>query len=325
MGNIKIWTHGTLPSQIASPFYNTYTYNYSPGDYLTYNFTGTSCCPLAPSDYFIGAGQGFFVQMVDGPATTDVVTFSNSLRSNTYDNSNFYRIAGPNSEPTVNVNIERHRFWLDLVNSNLVSDRTLVGYVEGATHGKDNFYDSATQITGAMSIFTLIGNEKYQIQGKALPFATNDEVLVGVTTPSNGFYTIAIAAVDGLFETQNIFIRDKKTNSIHNLKNGPYRFYSTAGTELTRFVIIYDTQLRLENTEFTNEVAIQTQETITVLSSHIPIDSVTVFDLVGRTLGKCEGKNALRIELKNLPKNKAPLIVQTKLSNGEYKAEKVIF
>ena len=82
--------------------------------------------------------------MIDGPATSDVVTFNNGLRSNTYDNSNFYRTSDYIIEPPVNVNIERHRFWLDIVNSNLVSDRTLVGYVQGATQGKDNFFDSNT-------------------------------------------------------------------------------------------------------------------------------------------------------------------------------------
>jgi hypothetical protein len=53
-GNIKIWTHGALPSVISSPFYQSFVYNYNLGDYLTYNFTGTSCCPAANADLFIG-------------------------------------------------------------------------------------------------------------------------------------------------------------------------------------------------------------------------------------------------------------------------------
>lgn len=48
-GNIRLWTHGTLPTPLqSSPFYGSFTYNYTPGDYYTYNFTGTSCCPTAP-------------------------------------------------------------------------------------------------------------------------------------------------------------------------------------------------------------------------------------------------------------------------------------
>ncbi|WP_264511001.1 pre-peptidase C-terminal domain-containing protein [Flavobacterium sp. N1719] len=325
MGNIKIWTHGTLPSQIASPFYNTYQYNYSPGDYLTYNFTGTSCCPAASSDYFIGAGQGFFVQMIDGPATSDVVTFNNGLRSNTYDNSNFYRSSDYIIEPPVNVNIERHRFWLDIVNSNLVSDRTLVGYVQGATQGKDNFFDSNTLTTGAMSIFTLIGTDKFQIQGRALPFNSMDEVPVGIVTPSAGFYNIALAAVDGMFQSQNIYIRDKDLNIIHNLKSGPYRFYSTTGTRTNRFIIIYDYNLRQEESTLSNEIAIVTNETITVQSTTIPIETITVRDLLGRVLGTFEGNNEYSVELINTPKNKVPLIIQTQLANGTVTTDKIIF
>lgn len=325
MGNIKIWTHGTLPSQIASPFYNTYQYNYSPGDYLTYNFTGTSCCPAASSDYFIGAGQGFFVQMIDGPAASDVVTFNNGLRSNTYDNNNFYRSSDIINEPPVNTNIERHRFWLDIVNSNLVSDRTLVGYVAGATNNEDNFFDSNTMTTGNMSIFTLIATNKYQIQGRKLPFNSMDEVAVGVTTPTNGFYTIALAAVDGLFQTQNIYLRDKDLNVIHNLKNGPYRFYSTTGTRTNRFIVIYDYNPRLEESASLNEVTVTRSEIVSVQSTILPIESVKVFDVVGRVIGEFDGKNEYKVDLIHLPKNNVPLIVQTKLSNGEYKAEKIIF
>lgn len=325
MGNIKIWTHGTLPAQIASPFYNSYIYNYSPGDYLTYNFTGTSCCPAAAADYYIGAGQGFFVQMIDGPAATDVVTFNNGLRNRNYNNSTFYRTADYILEPPVNTNIERHRFWLDIVNSNLVSERSLIGYVEGATNGVDNFFDSNTLTSGAMSVFSLIGTNKYQIQGRKLPFNSMDEVPIGITTPSNGFYNIALAAVDGLFETQNIYIRDKDLNIIHNLKNGPYRFYSTNGTRLNRFIIIYNYNLRQDEASATNEVAVIGSETISVQSTMIPIASVSVFDLVGRVIGKYDGNNDFTVVLKDLPKNNTPLIIQTQLNNGEYRSEKIIY
>ena len=325
MGNIKIWTHGTLPAQIASPFYNSYLYNYSPGDYLTYNFTGTSCCPAAGSDYFIGAGQGFFVQMVDGPAATDNVTFNNGLRSNTYTNSTFYRTADNIIDPPVNTNIERHRFWLDIVNSNLVSERSLIGYVEGASNGVDHFYDSNTMTSGAMNIFSLIGTNKFQIQGRKLPFNSMDEVPIGFTTPANGFYSIALAAVDGLFQTQNIYIRDKDLNIIHNLKNGPYRFYNTNGTRLNRFIIIYNYNLRQDESASTNEVVVISADTISVQSTMIPISSVTVFDMIGRVIGNYEGNNEYSLTLENLPKNNTPLIIQTKLSNGDYLSEKIIF
>ncbi|MFN7014894.1 MAG: hypothetical protein ACK4ON_11560, partial [Bacteroidia bacterium] len=161
MGNVKLWTHGTLPDIIASPFYNTFIYNYSPGDYLTYNFTGTSCCPTAGADLFIGSGQGFFVQMTDGPAASDNITFTNSLRSNTYSNSTFYRLSNSNVSNSINVeNLERNRIWLDIIDSNNNSDRTLFGYIENATMGNDSFFDCITQNTGGIAIYSLLDDAK---------------------------------------------------------------------------------------------------------------------------------------------------------------------
>lgn len=323
MGNIKIWTHGTLPSQIASPFYNTYTYNYNPGDYLTYNFTGTSCCPAASDDYFVGAGQGFFVQMIDGPATTDTVAFNNGLRSNTFDNSNFYRV-NPFFEPPVNVELERHRYWLDIVNSSQQSERTLVGYVQSASNGKDNFFDSNTTILGSLSIFSLIDTEKYQIQGRALPFNPMDEVPVGFHAPASGRYNIALAAVDGMFNDQDIFIRDKDLNIVHNLKVSPYRFTTTAGTRLNRFIIIYNNGLK-QSVEAEDEVTVVTQETIQVSSAREVIASVTVLDMLGRVIGQYDQINASQFEVPNLTRNQTPLLVQTRLANGIITATKIIF
>ena len=124
-GNIKLWTHGTLPSAITSPFYGSFAYNYSPGDYLTYNYTGTNCCPTAGEDLYVGAALGFFVQMNDGPSATDSVVFDNTLRHQNYSNNNFYRSSNTSSGGFAN--IERHRIWLDLLDANSNSDRMLVG------------------------------------------------------------------------------------------------------------------------------------------------------------------------------------------------------
>jgi hypothetical protein len=326
LGNIKVWTHGNLPSAIASPFYNTYQYNYNPSDYLTYNFTGTSCCPAMSDDYFIGAGQGFFVQMIDGPAATNTLLFDNSLRSHPYANTTFYRSSSYINAEIANVNLERHRFWLDLVNSNMVSDRTLVGYVQTATNRNDNFFDSNTMVSGNMAIFTMIGTEKFQIQGRSLPFNPNDEVALGVHLPCTGFYNIALAAVEGIFQNQAIYVKDKDLNVIHDLRVGPYRFYDNAGTRLNRFIIIYNTQPRTTYKMNENdELYVITKENIAVQNILQTIEEITVFDTLGRNLGKFEEIKENQFIITSMPKNNQPLIVQIKLANGEYKSEKIIY
>ncbi|WP_298303552.1 hypothetical protein [Flavobacterium sp.] len=328
-GNIKLWTHGTLPSIIASPFYNSYLYNYSPGDYLTYNFTGTSCCPAAASDLFIGAGQGFFVQMIDGPAGSDIVTFNNGLRSASYDNSLFYRMSTPltQTNSTFDVNaLERNRIWLDLISSNNQSDRTLFGYIEGATMGRDSFFDSQTLKTGSMSIYSLINSDKFLIQGRQLPFDVYDEVPIGAHLQNSGSYDIGIGGLDGIFTTQNIYLKDKELDIIHDLKVSPYRFSAQSGTINNRFKIVYlNGSLNNNDLSLNNNIAVITNENIVIRSSNEKLHSITVFDVLGRNLGVYKDINSTEFTIKNLLKNNTALFLQIKLENGVLKNEKIIF
>ncbi len=290
-GNVRLWTHGTLPSVIQpNPFYGSFISNYSPGDYYQYNFSGTSCCPTAASDLFIGAAQGFFVQMIDGPPVAEVdnntVAFTNSLRNTSFSNSTFYRTQNTTTTTLVDVNnIERNRIWLDFINStNNQTDRILFGYIENATMGKDSFYDCSLQNTGGTIIYSLIDDAKFGIQGRALPFDLNDEVPIGINAPIQGNYTIAIVAVDGLFNNQNIYLKDNLLNITHNLKVSPYNFTSLSGEINNRFKIVYITNaLGINNPNEINAFAMISNNTIRVESSEL-IKEITVYDIAGKLI-----------------------------------------
>ena len=89
-GFVRLWTHGTLPSNTNSdPFYNNYASNYSAADYVTINGSGATSGPGTLS--VIGGGQGFFVLMNPGVATSSTAIFNNAMRNNIYSNSQFYR------------------------------------------------------------------------------------------------------------------------------------------------------------------------------------------------------------------------------------------
>ncbi|WNM19081.1 fibronectin type III domain-containing protein [Flavobacterium capsici] len=325
-GNIKLWTHGTLPANIASPFYDSFAYNYSPGDYLTYNFTGTSCCPLAASDLFIGSGQGFFVQMIDGPAATDFISFNNDLRSSTYSNSTFYRTLNePNNNFDIN-SLERNRIWLDIINSNGQSDRTLFGYIEGATMNRDSFYDCVTQNTGGTLIYSLIDNTKYSIQGRSLPFDINDEVPIGVNIPSSGNYSIAIGAVDGLFNYQNIYLKDILLNITHDIKTSPYQFTSQSGIINDRFKIVYQqNSLGINDLSINNNIKVITNDEVAVSSSNLQMDSIIVFNVLGQKINTYNNINNNYFTLNNLRKNNTTLLLKIKLNTGEIIIRKVLY
>lgn len=235
-GNIRLWTHGTAISNTnANPFYGSFSYNYSPNDYVSYNGTGST-----PPGFNgkIGAGQGFFVIMNDGASTSSTVTFNNSLRSAAYDNSQFYK--HNNSTETV-MEPERNRIWLSLVNSSNVAASTLIGYVTDATYGEDRLYDATHKVSSSLGIYSWIDDKTYIINGRPTPFDDNDYVKLGASVPSNGTYTIAINKLDGLFSSNNqdIFLEDTELNIVHNLKAAPYTFVGTAGNYKHRFILRY--------------------------------------------------------------------------------------
>jgi hypothetical protein len=333
-GNVRVWTHGILPTNIiSSPFYGSFLSNYSAGDYLTYNFTGTSCCPAAASDLFIGAGQGFFVQMIDGPAVAlaanVTVGFTNSLRSATYSNSTFYKTQNLTTSSPIDVtNIERNRIWLDLVNSNNQTDRTLFGYIENATMQKDSFYDCITQNTGGTLIYSLVDDTKFSIQGRALPFDVNDEVPIGINTPTQGDYTIAIAAVDGLFNTQNIYLKDNLLDVTFDLKANPYHFNTTqTGGINDRFKIVYiDNALGTPTHQFDqNDIKVFTNEEVAITSGNLVMESIVVYNLLGQKLDFYDNVNSHYTVLSNLHKNNTTLLLKIKLQTGETVTRQILY
>lgn len=318
-GFIKIWTHGTLPSTaIADPFYNNYVYNYTPGDYITYNSSGTSSGPGVFNGN-IAAGQGFFVLMKHtSVATSENVTFNNSMRSSTYDNAQFFRNSNENG-----------RIWLDLVASNGTNIRNLVAYTDGASNDRDRLYDAITDEKLNLNLYSLIGETPMTIQGRTLPFDQNDRVPMGVKIPQDGNYSIAIGVVDGFFTdaNQEIYLEDKVTNVIHNLRDAPYSFTSVAGNHTNRFILRY-TNETLGNDDVISDEAnlwVISSDVLSVKSTKNEIQSVRVFDVLGRHLAYYPNVGGYEVPLKTIQKNNAGLIIQVTLSNGTVVSKKAIY
>ncbi|CAM3965718.1 hypothetical protein FLJU110815_09270 [Flavobacterium jumunjinense] len=322
LGNVRLWKHESLPSSaIQNPFYGSYGENYNPNDYLTYNLLGANCCPAIGSDLLIGSGQGFFVQMLDGPTATDNVTFDNQMRNVTYDNSLFYK--------GMNANLERHRLWIDVTNlSNNQFDRTLLGYIEGATMDEDNFFDSTViPNNDAMTFYSLINNNAFTIQGRALPFDENDEVFLGIDIITQGNYTIGIGSLDGLFQQQNVYLEDMELNIVHDIKQSPYQFTSNVGKIINRFKIVYlNTTLNTTDFDLENDVTvINSNNDIKVISNNELLDSIVVYDVLGRRLANYGQINLKEFTLDDFTKNNTTLLLQIKLQNGSVVNKKMIF
>ncbi|MGX7666981.1 GEVED domain-containing protein [Flavobacterium pedocola] len=320
-GFIKLWTHGTLPSSaIADPFYENFVANYTVADYITFNYLG-SLSPIF--DGKIAAGQGFFVLMNHtSAATTENVTFTNTLRSNANRNDQFFR----DSEGTS----EKHRIWLDLISPSNAGSRTLVGYATGATHGKDHYYDApALDVKTDFEIYSLIGDERFNIQGKGLPFDSADVIPLGIKAPTSGNYTIAIGTVDGMFAetTRKIYLLDKQLNVTHDLKVAPYSFTTNSGVNDNRFELHF-TESTLGNndvSELTNSVLVYTDSKLNIKSGMEPIKEIAVYDILGKLIVEKNDINDNNFTVNNLAPTMSTLVVKITLENGVVVSKKVIF
>lgn len=318
-GSVRIWTHGLLPDiAFNDPFYNNFGYNYSPNDYIVHNGTGTVTGPLGFNG-FIASGQGFFVLMNDGPATTETVTFKNSMRNVTHDNNQFYRQSNQTQGE------EDFKIWLDFIPQNGNPVRTLVGYVDGATNEKDRLFDASTKVDGSSKMYSLIDNKPFIIQGRALPFDENDTVLMGYNTTSAGVFTIAIAAEEGL-GNKKVFLEDKQLNLIHDLTTSPYIFDTNPGVFNTRFVLRYNSGI-LSNSDFnqvtSNVIAFASNGQLHVKSSKEKINRITVFDVLGRTLFSQTGQISNDFST-SLNFSNQTVIVQIEVEYGKFVTKKLI-
>ncbi|WP_268848192.1 T9SS sorting signal type C domain-containing protein [Flavobacterium aestivum] len=265
-GTIYFWTHNTAISNLT----------YSSTDYASYNGVGgVNTLPAAsggatPSGN-IAAGQSFFTVTKKGVGFTGSVTFNNSMRVGVA-NSNAQFFKGTKSKEA----IVKHRVWLNLSNDNGAFKQTLVGYVTGATVGNDAAFDGESFDGNKYIDFYSINDSKnLAIQGRALPFDKTDKVPLGYKTTIEGTFAISIDKVDGVLANQAVFIEDKVTNVIHNLKNGAYSFSTQKGVFNDRFVLRYtDNSIVVTDPVVTDPIIVDPIETNPVVENPVVTDPV---------------------------------------------------
>lgn len=320
-GYVRVWTHSTpISNSNSNPFYGNFTYNYSSSDYLTINGTGTSR-PGAQS--VVGAGQGFFVKMNDNSlSTTANATFTNSMRGTTVANTQFYR--NSNASDTEETT-ESHRIWLNLVNPAQVASGMLVGYVTEATNGVDRMFDAETKLKSNFELYSVVEDQFFTIQGRALPFSNTDEVPLGFSADQAGIYTFGLTAVDGLFEAdQAIYIQDLELGITHNLKESTYSFTTDAGNYNNRFVLKFNNET-LSNDDFsTNNASVYVNNGI-FITAKTNIKDVLIYDVVGRLVSQNRDINSNTFVEHQISKSNTPLLVHTVLDNNTTVVTKIIY
>ncbi len=321
-GTLYFWTHNTAPT----------TGSYVMNDYAVYNLLGGTGTIAAPNTGVnltiptgkIASGQGFFAL-----ATADgLATFNNGMRL-TGNNLSFFRTASaPITASESAEQIEKHRLWIDISDTNGSFQQILVGYAQNATNGLDRNFDGPILDSGdGLSFYSLAADQQLTIQGRALPFQETDQVNLGYSSDSSATYSIRIENGDGLFQTQTVFLEDKLYNVIHNLSQSPYEFSTNEGTFDARFVLRYSAQaLDISDvSEAQSLILTAANGRIGLKSSSLNIQKVTVIDLLGRNLQTASDLSTREIYLDLETRAKQPLIIKAEMENGAIISRQIVF
>lgn len=323
-GTLYFWTHNTAITN------NVYTIN----DYAKYNYTGgVGTLPAASGGPTptgkIAAGQGFFVEAKTSLANgTYSATFDNAMRIAGNNNQFFKNGTAATTTNSISEGLERHRVWLSLRSAIGAYNQMLVGYVEGATNDFDSLFDGKTFAVGnSVSIYTMNGADNLAIQGKALPFSETDVIPIGYSTTLNGELTINLDNFDGLFTSQNVYLLDKITNTLHDIKAAPYTFVTTNGTFADRFELRYtDVALGTSSPTITaNDIKIITNNNgLEILSPASAITKIQVYDILGKLLFTQNGLNTNLFQTDSLHLAPQVLLVKVSLDNHKTYTKKVL-
>jgi len=319
---IYLWTHNTPMAN------NVYTAN----DYATYNFMGglaTATAAVAlgvnntPPTGKIASGQGFFIKGL----SNGVATFTNAMRV-AANNANFYRTT---EEGTQENELERHRYWLDITNTQGAYKQILVGYMQNATNGIDRGFDSEVfEVGNVITMYSTLANKKLSIQGRTLPFDVEDTVPLGYKSTIAGTYTIALTAFDGLFaEGQEVYLEDTVLNVIHDLKAAAYTFATEAGAFDTRFILRYtsDSTLQVGAPSFdVNAVVVyKNLEGLHINSGMVNMASVQLHDIQGRLLATRNNIGATTTHFTTLSPTQQVVLVTITSQEGVIVTKKVVY
>jgi hypothetical protein len=315
LGAVYLWTHNLLPAQTVA---GSSTYYYASDDYAVINGTGQVEGPQVggPFKGYIAAGQSFIAK-----PTTSTVNFKNNLRVGG-NNTQFYKTAKTNG-------IEKNRLWLTLTNTQGAYKQALLGYVEGATNGIDYNFD-ATTISGNsfVDFYTVNGTSKLSIQGRALPFENSDIVPLGYKSTIEGDFTIAIDRADGFFETQNVYLEDKTTGKMTDLRKENYTFKTAIGTFTDRFVLRYTSKTLgtddFENSESGVLVSVQSK-VIKVNSTTENIKEVQIYNIGGQLIYTKNKIDLNEFQISNLQSGNQVLLAKVILDNDHTVTKKIIF
>jgi hypothetical protein len=178
-------------------------------------------------DYHFAPYEAFFVQKPEDQGT---ITFEGQeqMTQNQSNKKKEKQAAARRAR-----GIDPERLLINLVLGNGTSDdRTRIVFNERQSLGYETSCDATKFETAGVAQLYTIGSDKVHYAINERP-ADNGRVVLGYTAPTAGFYTIEAQRMDA-----EVYVKDFKTGTLHNLKDGAYSFGTDAGTFNDRFEIL---------------------------------------------------------------------------------------
>jgi len=285
------------------------------GAYSVFNEFGAVASPVNGQlhSQYIKPGQGFILQT----NTPGNAVFKNQMRVN----ENVQELGRAANT------VEKHRIWLNLSSGANIVNQILIGYMSGATNDVDNSVDGKLFVAGS-SISSIIGNDNYHIQGRAIPFVDTDEIPLHFNVATSGNYSLSIENLDGLFlGQQQVFIKDNLLGITHDIKESAYNFASDYGSFSDRFTIVFqNTTLGIENPSLAPDpfIIFKKDMVLNINSGKSKMKAVKLFDVRGRLVFEDSKVNATNFTT-DLQLERQVLIVQITDENDRKISKKIVF
>ena len=215
--------------------------------------------------------------------------------------------------------MERHKFYLTLTGGPGIGSEILLCYASNAINGVDSS-DGKYIGDSPIALTSLIDNNSYVIQAKALPFQNTSEFALRFQTSVAASYTISLGDVTGMF-TENVdpILVDMLTNTTTNLRNASYTFASEIGIYDTRFKIVFE-ETALGNVDVVadaNAVVVMSKDNVlTINAGTYTINNVEIYDMLGRKIYSKSNVDSNTTSIADLKSQQQIILVQIATDHG---------
>ena len=233
---------------------------------------GTSACGGTDTqvpDGYIASGQAV---MVEGNQH-GLLMFKND-----------YRVTGHN-DGFINRQEPLDRIWINLSEADgSFRNQILLGFVRGATDGRDRLFDARNMSGGAAYLYTLIDDDKMNIQGLA-PL-TGDERRIPAGVYADGIRTLqlSISRTEGQLASLPVYVIDHRRGITHDLKQDPYTFQTVEGDDPGRFSIVVGGKPLSVDDKAKPALHMVRKGNGLLITSNESMRQIDIFDIQGRSL-----------------------------------------